>query len=126
MKGLPSIRKIMVRGFAAAGVAAILLVGTGLVLDARAIDSTRGGYEPPYTDYTGTPFDWSRADRSSDGLVYRGRIVNVLLDCTTGMMTLEVFGAGIPWRKPSPRALVVHQPHKACADRGFQPEFQVQ
>jgi hypothetical protein len=120
---LPSIRAGLTRGLAAFGAVALLLGIVGVALDIRAIDETRGGYAPPYTGYTGEPFDWSRADRSAHGLVVRGRVVNLLADCTSGMMHFEVYGVTIPWRPFSPRARVVHRPAEACRTQGFDPRF---
>lgn len=109
--------------FALVGVVAALLFVTGVVADLRNFDRTRGGYEPPYTGYTGTPTDWRALDTTATGMSYRGRILNVLIDCTSGMITFEWFGLKIPFRKFSPRALAVHKPREACLQRGFEPGF---
>lgn len=111
------------RSFAVLGAALAALIVAGLVLDVQALDQTRGGYEPPYTDYTGMPIDWDALDVTATGMAYRGRVVNILVNCTSGMMSFEIFKAEIPFRKFSPRALVVHRPREACEQRGFAPEF---
>jgi hypothetical protein len=51
-------RLLTTRLLAAIGAAASVLFAVGLALDVRAFDGTRGGHEPPYTDYTGTPIWW--------------------------------------------------------------------
>jgi hypothetical protein len=95
-------RRVLWHTFAVTGVAAVVLLATGLLLDLRAFDQTRGGYEPPYTGYTGPPIDWSLVDTTPSGMARRGRVVNVLIDCTSGMITLEWFKLRIPFRELSP------------------------
>jgi hypothetical protein len=117
------LKYVAVRAFAVVGIAATGSFAGGLASDLRAFDRTRGGYELPYTGYTGTPTDWSVADNTRSGMAYRGRILNVLVDCTTGMISFQWFGLEKPFRKFSPRALVVHKPREACRERGFEPQF---
>jgi hypothetical protein len=104
-----------------------LLLGAGFVAglaaDLGSFDQTRGGYEPPYEGWTGTPIDWSRVDVTPTGMARRGRVTNSLIDCTTGMITIEVAGLQIPFRGLSDRALAVHKPREACIDKGFSPAF---
>lgn len=114
---------IAVRVFAIVGIVATVLFAGGLASDLRGFDRTRGGYEPPYSGYTGTPTDWSVADTTRSGMAYRGRTLNVLVDCTTGMISFQWFGLEQQFRKFSPRALVVHKPRDACRERGFEPQF---
>lgn len=109
--------------FALLGVVLTIVLVAALVQDIRAFDQTRGGYAPPYTDFTGAPTDWSRLDRTSTGMVGRGRLLNVLIDCRSGMITFEILGVQKQWRTFSPRALVVHQPRQACQALGFDPKF---
>jgi hypothetical protein len=109
--------------FAAIGVVLAAGLGAGFALDVAAFDNTRGGYDPPYTNYTGEPIDWSVMDVTPTGMASRGHVINVLVDCTTGMMHFETFGVAIPFREFSPRALAVHQPREACMERGFTPAF---
>ena len=113
----------LTRLFAVIGLAASAMLATGIALDIRAIDQTRGAYDPPYTNYTGEPIDWRRMDTTGSGMMYRGRVVDLLVDCRSGMMTFDVFGFEKPWRAFSARALVVHKPREECQARGFAPEF---
>jgi hypothetical protein len=104
----------------------VLLTGlllTGIALDIASFDRTKGGYEAPYTGYTGEPTDWSIADRTSKGMARRGYVITVLVDCTTGMISVEVFKQEIDFRVFSPRAIAVHKPREACRERGFDPKF---
>jgi hypothetical protein len=112
-----------VRAFAILGALLTGLLLFGLARDAASFDTTRGGYEPPYTGYTGEPIDWATLDVTATGMVGRGRVINVLIDCTSGMMHFEFFGAAIPFRPFSPRAIAVHKPREACIERGFSPAF---
>lgn len=109
--------------FAGLGLVVLTLAGVGLVLDYRAIDRTEGAYEPPYEDYTGEPIDWSRLDTTADGMVYRGHVVDIMMNCRSGMISFEIYRIRMQWRRLSPRALAIHQPRRACLQRGFEPRF---
>jgi hypothetical protein len=115
--------RILGQGLAAVGAVLLALLVVGVALDVAAFDRTRGGYEPPYTGYTGTPIDWDSLDLTATGMARRGRVINVLVDCTSGMMHLEIYGVRVPFRTFSERAMVVHQPREACERRGFTPRF---
>jgi hypothetical protein len=120
---LATARLLAVRIFAAIGLVLTTLLIIGIVQDASNFDRTRGGYEPPYVGYTGEPIDWATLDVTANGMAGRGRVINVLVDCTSGMMHFELFGLAIPFREFSPRALAVHKPREACLERGFSPDF---
>ncbi len=62
-------------------------------------------------------------DTTSAGLTKRGHVVNVLVDGTTGMISLKIFKQKIDWQVFSDRALVVHKPREVIRKRGFEPEF---
>ena len=98
-----------------------LVVGVGK--DFASFDRTTGGYEPPYTEYAGEPIDWDDSDISGEGFSRRGRVVNTLLNCTTGMISFQIYGQVFDFRPVSPRAIAVHKPREACQQRGFAPEF---
>lgn len=99
------------------------LLLTGLFLDFASFDRTKGGYEAPYTGYTGEPTDWSIADLTATGMARRGYVVTLLVNCTTGMISVEVFKQQFDFRVFSPRAIAVHKPREACRERGFEPQF---
>lgn len=115
--------RMLVSVLAALGAAFVVLFVVGFAFDFRAVDRTQGGYEPPYQGWTGTPTDWSLADVSPTGLVMRGYVSNALINCTTGMLSFQIYGRTLDYRTVSPRALVIHKPREACAERGFSPEF---
>jgi hypothetical protein len=118
-----TIRTIFAWVFASVGALAILLLGLGIVSDVRAFDRTSGGYDPPYTEYTGEPIDWDQTYQTSTGMYSAGYVINTHVDCTTGMITFEIFGIQGEFRELSERALAVHKPREACEERGFSPEF---
>lgn len=118
-----AMKMTIVVGFSLIGFLSVLLLCIGLILDFRSIDQTQGGYVPPYTDFTGQPIRWQELDTTTSGMVHRGYVVDVLINCSSGMMTFDVFGLEIPWRRFSERALVVHKPLDACEERGFSPRF---
>ncbi len=109
--------------FIAVAALLIAMAAAGIVADVSSFDRTRGGYEPPYTDYTGEPVDWTTVETTPSGMRKTGYVMDVTVDCTSGMMHIDVVGVVIPFRKFSPRALVVHKPREACLERGFMPEF---
>ena len=102
---------------------ALLAVLAGVIADVRAFDRTRGGYDPPYTGFTGTPIDWSTVRTTPTGMLRPGWVIDVLADCTSGMITGRILGVEIPFRPFSDRAIAVHRPREACAARGFTPQF---
>lgn len=116
-------RRWGVRTLAAIGAVAVVGTGVGVVGDVLAFDRTSGGYEAPYTGWTGTPIDWAAGGVTATGFHKPGTVVDVDLDCTTGMITFSAFGASYDWRQVSERAIAVHQPREACTDAGFAPRF---
>ena len=110
---------VLLKVMALFGAFMLMALVAGVVADIRSFDETRGGYEPPYTGFTGEPLDWSRLDRGPHGFVKRGHVIDVLLHCGTGMISLSAFGWEWSWRQVSPRALAVHQPREACRQAGY-------
>lgn len=98
------------RNIAAACVLLVAVLIGGFVADIRSFDQTRGGYEPPYTGYTGTPIDWRMVETTRTGMRKNGYVVDVHADCTSGRMHLNFFGIMVPFRNFLARALVVHKP----------------
>ncbi|QIN77318.1 hypothetical protein GBA65_00970 [Rubrobacter marinus] len=113
----------MVRALAVAGFVLLAALAAGLVADGLSFDRTSGGDEPPYTDYTGEPIDWGAAHVTEEGFFKDGYVVDLYVNCTTGMVGFEVFQQRWDWRELSGRALVVHEPAQACERAGFRPEF---
>ncbi len=116
-------KRIAILSLSAIGLLSIMLLVVGLALDAGGFDNTEGGYEPPYEGWTGTPTDWDVGDTTPTGMARRGYVANLLVNCTTGMISFQIYGQTIPFRLFSPRALAVHQPREACIERGFNPMF---
>lgn len=96
----------------------VYLVGA-LVVDAGNLDRTRGGYAPPYIGYTGEPLRFEDIAVTSQGGVVRGRVLDSLVNCETGVWRFEVLGFGFDYRGVSERALVVHRPQVLCREHGF-------
>ena len=116
-------KRILVFVFTGLGIVLTFLIVVGVVIDLAAFDRTRGGYEPPHTAYTGQPINWDEADVTKTGVVRRGYVLHALFDCTSGMISFEIFGQQIQFRKVSQRGIIVHKPREACMERGFRPEF---
>lgn len=116
-------RGIVVGALAVLGFVLTVLLAGGLVADGLSFDRTSGGYEPPYTSYTGEPIDWEAAHVTEEGFFKDGYVLDLYVDCTTGMVSFEVYGQRWDWRKLSERALVVHRPAEACERASFSPEF---
>lgn len=111
------------RVLAVVGALALVVTVVGAGLDLREFDRTRGGYEPPYEGWTGTPIDFSAGAVTSTGFLDPGRVLSTTLDCTTGMIAMVVLGVGTDYRVVSPRAIAVHRPREACVEAGFDPRF---
>jgi hypothetical protein len=105
------------------GLAGLLLLVAGAIVDVLAFDQTLGGYEPPYTEYSGEPIDWGETYQSLAGMYRPGVVVDTHVDCTSGMISFDLFGLSFDYRQLSERALAVHQPREACFERGFNPRF---
>ena len=114
---------ILAKIFAFIGFLSVLLFVVALYADIREMDKTDGGYEPPYTDVTGEIIDWDSMDLTATGLVRRGHVINFIVNGTTGMISLALFGYEFEARKLSERAIIVHKPREAFIRRGFKPEF---
>lgn len=114
-----------VRALAVAGALLLVALVTGAVVDLLRVDPTSGGYEPPYTDYRGDSINWdARAYDTPTGMVATGHVLDVHVDCTTGMISVEALGTfSFDYRELSERALAVHEPRQACEERGFAPAF---
>ncbi len=88
-----------------------------------SFDRSSGGSEPPYTGHIGEPIDWEAAHVTEEGFFKDGYVIDLYVDCTTGMVSSEVYGRRWDWRELSGRALVVHGPAEACKKEGFTPDF---
>ena len=113
----------LIKTFASIGLLFTIMFSYGLYLDIKAMDKTQGGYEAPYESVSGEILDWESMDLTSTGLVQRGHVLNFIVNATTGMISLELFGFIYEARKLSPRAIKVHKPKEAFLKRGFTPEF---
>jgi hypothetical protein len=106
--------------FALIGAVFSLWFVIGFVQDLGEGDETNGGYEYPYTGWTGTPIDYGSWYETEVGFFHRGRVVDQVLNCTTGQLTFRILGAvSIDFRPFSDRAKIVHQPQLACRERSF-------
>jgi hypothetical protein len=65
------------RIFVAAVVLLLALLTTGIVADVMSFDPTDGGYEPPYTDYTGEPIDRATVGTTRTGMHKDGYVLDV-------------------------------------------------
>lgn len=120
---MKKVGRAVVYALAVWGFALSLLLVVGFVADIRATDRTSGGYEPPYTGYTGEPIDWEAQDQTNEGLLLRGYVFDWRVDCGTGMISIDMFGGSFDYRELSERAIVVHKPGEACEARGFETGF---
>lgn len=57
------------------------------------------------------------------GLVQRGRVVDNQLDCSNGMIYIEIYKFQIPFRTVSSTGIDLEKPREACRDQGFAPTF---
>jgi len=109
--------------FTIIGMLTVLYGCIGLVIDIKTFDQTKGGYEYPYENWTGTPVDWDSMDITEAGLVKRGHIIDVYVNGTTGMISFGFLGIKKDWQTFSQRALKVHKPKEALIRKGFTPQF---
>lgn len=81
-----------------------------------------------YNDFMSADYDTSSYEAqelivTQTGLLQRGRVLDNLLDCTDGMIHVELYKFNIPFRKVSSTGIAVEAPRAACVDRGFVPSF---
>ncbi len=120
---MKKLRSVFVYGSMVVGILLTALLVGGVVADRLSFDRTSGGNVPPYTDFTGEPIDWKVAHVTDEGFFKDGYVVDTYVNCTTGMVSLEVYGQRWDWRELSGRALVVHEPAEASRRTGFELGF---
>ena len=109
--------------FSVVGIFAILALALGLFADIRSADSTKGGYEYPFSGWSGKTIDFSAMYQTSDGLYKSGYVIDQFFNCNTGMISWEILGLiKGDFRQFSERAIVVHKPQDECRARGFNPD----
>ena len=110
-------RHALLRLFALVGVALSLCLATALALDLGDLDRTRGGYEAPYTGFTGEPLRFEEVALTAEGGLLRGRVLDSLISCRTGVWRFEVLGFSFDYRTVSERAWWCIA-RRFCAGRG--------
>ncbi|MEP2935182.1 MAG: hypothetical protein ABJM06_05665 [Gilvibacter sp.] len=115
--------KYLTLTFTLIGIITVLYGAIGLVVDIKTFDRTKGGYDYPYENWSGTPVDWDLMDITKTGLVKRGYVLDVHINGTTGMISFGALGLKWDWQRFSKRALKVHKPKEALIRKGFTPKF---
>ncbi|MFT5598582.1 MAG: hypothetical protein ACI823_001660 [Chitinophagales bacterium] len=102
------------------GMLTVLLLVLGLITDIRSADSTKGGYEYPFTGWSGKTIDFAAMYQTNEGLYKSGYVIDKFFNCNTGMISWEILGViKGEFRQFSERAIVVHKPQDECKVRGF-------
>ncbi|MFY0654638.1 MAG: hypothetical protein JXQ96_21570 [Cyclobacteriaceae bacterium] len=109
--------------FAIIGLIAVVYIAIGTSIDILSFDQTKGGYQYPYKGWTGKPVDWNSMDKTSEGLVKRGYVIDVFINGKSGLISFGILKKRFDWQTFSNRALIVHQPREGLRRRGFDPEF---
>ncbi len=82
-----------------------------------------------YQDFSPADFGESGNEQNQDlfatgtGIVQRGRVMDHQLDCSKGMIYIELYQFRIPFRKVSSTGIDMEKPREACRARGFAPTF---
>jgi hypothetical protein len=117
-------RTLRLNHYAMSGIiVALVLLIIGFAHDVASFDETRGGYEAPYTDFSGDPIDWDVMAVTETGFEKSGWTVTALVNCSSGMISFRALGVELPYRTLSQRALAIHRPIEACHAAGFDPTF---
>ena len=117
-------KKAFIFIFTGLGLVLTFLLIIGATNDFASFDRTKGGYEPPYEGYTGEPIDWDEGDLTKTGMVRRGKVINTLFNCTSGMISFEIYGKQIEFRVVSERGIKVHKPRKRAWKEDFNRRFE--
>jgi hypothetical protein len=104
---------------------AVIIILTSIIYnDAQQFDTTQGGYSYPYSDYTGSPYNFNTFELNSVGFRKTdGLILEFQINCTTGMITGFLGPIAIDYRVISERAIMIHKPQVACKEKGFNPQW---
>jgi hypothetical protein len=105
-------------------IVSILALTSIFIYDIQQFDGTKGGYTYPYSDYTGTPYDFTKFEVNSVGLRNaNGIVIEFQINCTTGMITGFLGPIAIDYRVLSERDIAIHKPQIACKENGFTPQW---
>ena len=112
--------KIIIRTLTTVGSITVILLVIGLFLDFSKFDQTSGGYEYPYSGWTGAPINFADSYTTPEGMYRPGYVVDLYIDCSTGQLTFNVLKmTRVDFRALSDRAKVIHKPQLVCKERGF-------
>ena len=96
---------------------------TGVALDILNINPNKGIFDLPSRGFSGIPISYTEMDQTQMGLVKRGYVLDFHLDCTSGMVTLEVFKQKFLLRQVTKSEIAVHKPRETCILKRFKPKF---
>ena len=106
--------------FSTIGVLAMSALVPGLIADIRGAYNTDGGYDYPFSGWSGTTIDFSSMYQANNGLYKNGYVIDQHFNCKTGMISWQLLGVVEgDFRTFSERSIVVHKPQDECKDRGF-------
>ena len=110
--------------FTLIGILAVLAVGFAFWTDFQRMDPTNNFY--PKGDgkvLRGEPVSFDSIDATPEGFARRGFLMDLLLECRTGRLSLELFQWRLDLGKMSEEDVRLHNPQAACQKRGLQTLF---
>ena len=110
--------------FTLIGVVAVVLTCLAFWNDLEQMDPANGHY--PKGDgrvLRGEPVSYESIDATSEGFAKRGFLLDLLLECRTGRLKLELFKWRLTIGKMSEEDIQLHNPQAACKKLGLQTLF---
>ena len=107
--------------FSLIGLFTVVMLVVALWVDFSAMDPANGHYPNANgTVSAGEPISFESIDATPEGFAKRGYLLDLLLQCRTGRLSLELFKWHFDIGKMPEPAVRLHNPQLVCKKRGFQ------
>jgi len=101
------------------GFLALVLLIVGIFLDSEQIRPFFGRTGDDHHD----SIHLEHFDETNTGLVWRGYVVDVHLNCRTGLTTFEAYYQRLDYERLPAELVERHRAREICIAHGFQPQF---
>lgn len=106
--------------FSLIGVFSVVILVVVLWIDFSALDPSNGRYPNANGTVTsGAPISFESIDATAEGFAKRGYLLDLLLECRTGRLILELFKWRLDIGKMSEPDVRLHKPQVYCKKRGL-------
>ncbi len=110
--------------FSLVGLFAVVLMATAFWFDINQMDPGNGHYmKGGEAVLAGESISFESVEATPEGYAKRGFLLDLLLECRTGRLNLELFKWQFNLGKMSESEVQLHKPNIACKKRGLQTLF---